>query len=286
MAIMIKQVVSAVSYMHKRLFLHRDIKLENLLFQSDDPDNWTVKVIDFGLSKKYAQVLPIRSRAVGTMYSMAPEALEGVFTEKVDLWSVGVVTYLLISGDRPFRGKTPEEMTSTILKGDFAFHSPVWENRSPECKEFISSLLQKDPTRRPDAETSLKHPWLLMHTNTLQSPVTEEVLESIRERLVSYCDESSSNFKRLALNVMAKQLSSDELQDARDAFQQIDEGNNGYITRNELTKVLRIGSNGKYYSDDEIESIFSKLVSKMSPSASLFTCHVWRRGLITSFYRM
>lgn len=256
--VIIRQVLSAVGYMHNRKQVHRDIKVENILFQSDDPDDWSVKLIDFGLSAKYATLVPVRSKAVGTVYSMSPEALDGVFSAKVDLWSIGVVTYLLISGDRPFRGKTPQEMASNIVKQHVAFDSQVWQHRSDECKDFISTLLQKDPELRPSAEVALQHPWLVMHAE--QSSTTEEVLRSVREGLIRY-SEKNGDFKRLALNVMAKRLSSDELRNVREAFLQIDEDNNGYITMDELKKVLRSNNDEKDFSDEDIESIFNKLVS-------------------------
>lgn len=261
-AMIIRQVIYAISYMHKRQCVHKDLKIENILFESDDPDNFTVKLIDFGLAKTYGDSSSSIPDRTGTYYTIAPETLskDGSYTPKVDLWAIGVITYLLISGDRPFRGKTPAEMVQNILHSDLVFDAQVWKRRSPECKAFISSLLQKDPNLRLDAEGALKHPWFLLHADVLKSLATDEVLESVRDSLSHY-SETSSQFKRLALNVVAKQSCSDQLHDVRDAFFRIDEGNDGYIIMEEFKKVFQSSNTKMDYTDDEIEAIFHKLVS-------------------------
>jgi len=246
--------------MHNRKVIHKDVKLENILFETDDPKDWTVQLIDFGLSKKYVRQSELYRERGGTLYTMSPEALDGVYTTKLDVWSVGVVAYLLISGDRPFRGKTPQEMVTNILEGELVFDAQVWKRRSPECKDFISLLLQKDADLRPDAEAALNHSWFLKHVDDLRSSTSEEVLASVRERLIHF-SEHTGDFKRLALNVMAKRSGAKELHDVRDAFLRIDEGNDGVITMDEFKKVLCVGNSTKDYSDEEIESIFRKLVS-------------------------
>lgn len=112
-AIITRQVLSAVAYMHKQQCLHKDVKVENVVFQTEDPNDWRIKLIDFGLARRYAKESDLYREKGGTLYTMSPEALSaGVYTAKVDVWSVGVVLYLLISGDRPFRGETPQEMVS------------------------------------------------------------------------------------------------------------------------------------------------------------------------------
>ena len=259
-AIIIRQVLSAVSYMHHRNYVHRDLKIENILFQSEDPQDWRVKIIDFGLSVTYAQSYSLREMA-GTLYTVAPETLkEGTYSDKNDVWAVGVIAYLLISGDRPFRGDTPKEMARNIQNAELVFDSPVWERRTPECTEFISMMLEKNPRLRPDAEAALKSPWLLQHEDESHASATEAVLESIRESLIRYSEQN--DFRRLALNVMAKRLSSDDLKEVRDVFLHIDKGNDGHLTMEELKRALQGGDAAeKYVSDAEIESIFRKLVS-------------------------
>lgn len=151
-------------------------------------------------------------------------------------------------------------MATNILQRELVFDSLVWERRSPECKEFISSLLERNPDLRPDAEVALKHPWFLNHEDETHSSAMEAVLESIYESLIRYA--GRNDFRRLTLNVMAKRLSSDELREVRDVFLHIDEGNDGHLTMEELKRAFKRGNKAeKGISDEEIESIFRKLVS-------------------------
>jgi serine/threonine protein kinase len=151
-------------------------------------------------------------------------------------------------------------MARNILKAKLVFDSPVWERRSPECKEFITMLLERDTKLRPNAEAAFKSPWLLQHKDESHSSATEAILESIRESLIRYSEQN--DFRRLALNVMAKRLNSDDVKEVRDVFLHIDEGNDGHLTLEDLKKALRRGDAAeKHVSDVEIESIFRKLVS-------------------------
>jgi Ca2+-binding EF-hand superfamily protein len=121
-------------------------------------------------------------------------------------------------------------------------------------------LLERDTKLRPNAEAAFKSPWLLQHKDESHSSATEAILESIRESLIRYSEQN--DFRRLALNVMAKRLNSDDVKEVRDVFLHIDEGNDGHLTLEDLKKALRRGDAAeKHVSDVEIESIFRKLVS-------------------------
>ena len=93
------KILSAILYMHEKNITHRDLKFENIMFENDSP-NAEIKVIDFGLSKKYRAQNEIMTHRVGTIYTMAPEVINGKYTSKADLWSVGVITYMLLSGEK------------------------------------------------------------------------------------------------------------------------------------------------------------------------------------------
>jgi serine/threonine protein kinase len=102
-----KQILLAVSYMHDRHVTHRDLKLENILFENGNPEA-CIKVIDFGLSKRYNSSNNILTERVGTLYSMSPETMKGIYTSQADLWSIGVIAYTLLSGgEKPFQAQTP-----------------------------------------------------------------------------------------------------------------------------------------------------------------------------------
>ena len=173
-------------------------------------------------------------------------------------------------------------MVKSVLHEDLVFDDQIWKRRSPECKEFISSLLQKDPNLRFDVDMALKHPWISKHTDDLDLSTSVEALESVRESLMRY-SENTSDFKRLALNVVAKRFSSDELYKVRDAFLRIDEGNDGHITSEEFKNAFRSNKTGTAFSDEEIESIFRKLVSTWYLSITILLIIT---EFVASFVRM
>jgi Serine/threonine protein kinase len=152
----ITQLLSAVAHMHARGFTHRDIKFENIIFESTHPDA-EIKLIDFGL----AQDIDVMVECCGTTYTMAREVLtlKG-YTNKVDIWSVGVIVYMMLSLTKPFYGRNKMIITNKIMKGDFRYYSPRWENVSSGAKNFIEALIEKEPDIRLSAVKALDHCWL------------------------------------------------------------------------------------------------------------------------------
>ena len=98
-----KQILCSVRYIHSKGIIHRDLKLENFLFSSKDPETSELKMIDFGLSKHFFQG-EVQNEAVGTPYTVAPEVITGAYDERCDVWAIGVIAFLLLSGDPPFGG--------------------------------------------------------------------------------------------------------------------------------------------------------------------------------------
>eukprot|EP00536_Pseudo-nitzschia_multiseries_P004935 jgi/Psemu1/189340/e_gw1.87.66.1 len=153
----IKNILSAIRYCHdEKKIVHRDLKPANFLL-TDKTDNAQVKVIDFGLSRYSANRMESQ---VGTIYYVAPEVLLGEYTEKADIWSIGVVTYVLLCGFPPFNAGS-EGLTYTLVeKGVATFPSPAWDRISPEAVRFVKRLLEKDPDARPSAADALGDRWL------------------------------------------------------------------------------------------------------------------------------
>lgn len=164
-AILINQIVSSVQYIHAQGIAHRDMKLENFLFTEADSENSEpqLKMIDFGLSRHMKQGEK-RQDAVGTPYTVAPEVIKGSYTEICDIWGIGVIAYLLLSGRPPFGGCSNEPMNEVgekILNGHYKFEPlEIWDNVSKEAKDFISSLLEVDPANRPTSRQLMRNPWL------------------------------------------------------------------------------------------------------------------------------
>jgi len=154
----IQKILSAVEYLHAIGIAHRDLKPENLLLKSDDDTE--VMLSDFGLSKIIGADTMMQT-ACGTPYYVAPEVLSAVgYGPEVDLWSVGVISYLLLCGFPPFYGESLPEVFEQIMKAEYEFPEPYWNDISKEAKDFINKLLLVDPTKRSNATQALRHPWI------------------------------------------------------------------------------------------------------------------------------
>ena len=155
-----KIVLEAVRYCHQNHVAHRDLKPENLLLQSD-VDDTTVKIADFGFAKKVHKPNSLTTQC-GTPGYVAPEILEGTaYDERADMWSVGVILYILLGGYPPFIESTQRDLFRKIRKGEYEFHEEYWGTVSAEAKELISSLLTVSCAKRLTAEQALQNAWIL-----------------------------------------------------------------------------------------------------------------------------
>ncbi|XP_063434507.1 calcium/calmodulin-dependent protein kinase type IV-like [Mytilus trossulus] len=155
----VKQMLIAVQYLHQNGVVHRDLKPENLLYEDLREDS-ALKVADFGLSKILDHEVQMNT-VCGTPGYCAPEVLAGKkYTPAVDIWSCGVITYILLCGYEPFYEESEREVYKRILKGDYHFDSPFWDSISWNAKDLISKMLQLDPKKRITADQALQHPWV------------------------------------------------------------------------------------------------------------------------------
>ncbi|CAO3614063.1 unnamed protein product [Cunninghamella echinulata] len=171
--------------MNMTQIIHRDIKPENLLFQTTD-ENANLMITDFGLSKILKNHDDILTTACGTPGYVAPEVLlQKGYGRPVDLWSVGVITFILLAGYTPFYGSDQAELFSSILKGEYSFDEEYWGDISDSAKNFIDGLLAYKPEKRLTAEEALSHPWITQSPEN-GSASQSNLMLNIRKGLTSF----------------------------------------------------------------------------------------------------
>ncbi|XP_020223461.1 CDPK-related kinase 1 [Cajanus cajan] len=226
------QILSVVAFCHLQGVVHRDLKPENFLFTSKD-ENSTLKAIDFGLSD-YVKPDERLNDIVGSAYYVAPEVLHRSYGTEADMWSIGVIAYILLCGSRPFWARTESGIFRAVLKADPSFDEAPWPSLSTDAKDFVKRLLNKDYRKRLTAAQALSHPWLVNHHDDMRIP-----LDMIIHKLVKayIC---SSSLRKSALGALAKTLTVTQLAYLRDQFTLLGPNKSGLISmQNFKTAILR-----------------------------------------------
>lgn len=236
---------------------HRDLKLENFIFTTHDPDR-EIKLIDFGYSKAYLQDRHMHE-IVGTSYYIAPEVLNADYTAKSDLWSLGVLVFMMLSGRVPFPGQSDEDIQNRVKIGQFTFKNNRWKDVSTQAKDFICRLLVMNPDERFGAEQALKHPWIvgseLADSDAAKLPEHDEPVDQhLVQHLKHY--RSFNRLKKAALMAIAFGMSENEIDGLKQAFVAFDTQQNGTVSLAEFRQVMmRTGQ----LSENEIETLFADL---------------------------
>ncbi|CAG9322057.1 unnamed protein product [Blepharisma stoltei] len=246
--LMIK-ILRAVNHLHKINICHRDLKPENFMFDSKDHDA-ELKLIDFGLSQKFGSNSKSMTSIVGTPYYVAPEVLKGSYGFMCDMWSVGVIMFMLLCGDHPFVGKDKEELYSHILQGSYEFKSVHWRGVSSQAKDLIRKMLALEPKNRITAEEALCHPWFGF-TETNEIHVSPGIIASLKHFKLS------SSFQKEVLAYFVNELNHDQIKDLKEAFNSLDTHKNGFITLSDFITV--IANSEEHPKTREIEALFWNL---------------------------
>ncbi|XP_037677033.1 calcium/calmodulin-dependent protein kinase type 1B isoform X6 [Choloepus didactylus] len=173
---LVGQVLGAVSYLHSLGIVHRDLKPENLLYATPFEDS-KIMVSDFGLSK--IQAGNMLGTACGTPGYVAPELLEQKpYGKAVDMWALGVISYILLCGYPPFYDESDPELFSQILRASYEFDSPFWDDISESAKDFIRHLLERDPQKRFTCQQALQHLWI-----SGDAAFDKDILGSVSEQI-------------------------------------------------------------------------------------------------------
>ena len=264
-AIIFKQIMSAISYCHNQGICHRDIKLENVLFLTNQK-NSPIKLIDFGLSKyikrrrrfhnkngKNYETMNMRS-IVGSPHYISPEVLKGKYTQKCDIWSAGIVLYVMLVGYFPFDGDTDNDTYNAIKKKQFNFDGDAWRNISNDAKDLIKHMIC-DEDKRYDAERVLNHPWLVKMTPNTKGAVNKINLK----HLLNY--KNCCKFKKFVLTYIATRLKEKDINDLEKIFLEIDENKDGTLSFDEMKKcfIKLIKEKNLQISVKEVEELFNSI---------------------------
>ena len=257
-AIIFKQIISAINYCHKKGIVHRDLKMENVLFV-DKGNNLDIKIIDFGLSQYskfqltslYDLIVGDKTitmfEKVGTAHYVSPEVLKGKYNQKCDIWSAGVILYAMLSGTFPFKGKSDKEIYKSILKRKYEYPDKIWKKISKEAKDLINNMLCKQE-KRFSAEQVLNHKWF----KNLSQNISQEIPSSIILELKNY--KNTNHFKRFILTILASRLNEQEIKELRNTFFNIDINKDGVLSLEEVKISLK-----KFLKENEIEKMFEEI---------------------------
>ena len=233
---LMEQIVSAVVYCHEKGICHRDLKPQNILFYNED-ENSPIKIVDFGISKIYNPSLSSlkeefgdqgskkMTTIVGSMLFLSPEVLKGSYTEKCDVWSLGVILYILLCGYPPFNGSNEKEIAQSISSLKFSFPQSISEN----AKNLISSMLCPEK-KRISSKDILKSKWFKSKLkDKSQITFNYQKLDEFRH---------FSKFKQAVLVIIASRLKTEEFQEISEIFKKINECKTGMISFEDFKKFL------------------------------------------------
>jgi len=238
-----RQMMSAINYCHKNGIVHRDLKPENLLYLNKD-ENSPIKVIDFGMSKRFDSA-HFMSEKVGTAYYISPEVLKGKYDEKCDIWSAGVILYIIICGYPCFNGDDDDEIFAAIQKGKIYFPSPEWDNISNDVKDLIKKMCTS-PEKRLTAEQVLNETWVKDN-----APNSTQILLPMKpDGLKNYAN--SNKLRKAVLTYIASRLSEEDIKKIKEVFQSIDVDNDGKLSFEEMKKAISLTDGIKIEFDEKI----------------------------------
>ena len=255
-AIIIKSIFQGIAYCHSLGIIHRDIKPENILVPKGNAnvDYTLLKIIDFGASvlMKGGKKMSFR---FGTPYYIAPEVLQQSYDEKCDVWSIGVILYLLLTGNPPFDGDSDDEIWKKIISEEINYSSSKLKSLSKEAKDFLKKLLVKNPDKRLSAAEALEHVWITKYAP--HTKVNRVFSRKIYNNLKNF--EEKSQFSAAVVTFITNyMMNDDELKLLKKLFFELDVKGKGVITKEDLFRGMDESFDHKI-TKEEVDKIFSKI---------------------------
>ncbi|KAF8396275.1 hypothetical protein HHK36_017890 [Tetracentron sinense] len=215
------QILSVAAFCHLQGVVHRDLKPENFLFSSKD-DESPLKLIDFGLSD-FVKPDERLNDIVGSAYYVAPEVLHRSYGTEADMWSIGVIAYILLCGTRPFWARTESGIFRAVMKAEPSFEEAPWPSLSSDARDFVKRLVNKDYRKRLTAAQALCHPWLANYQDT-KIPLDMIIYKLVKAYICS------SSLRKLALAALANTLTVVQLAYLQDQFTLLGPNKSGFIS--------------------------------------------------------
>lgn len=238
----VRQILMALIYLHSNNIIHRDLKLENIVFKRNSSN--FVKLIDFGSSKQVNYYRELNSEVIGTTLYMSPEVLSMRYNHKYDIWSLGVILFVLLSGSFPFTGKNKEELKKAIMTKKLTFPDDEWKGVSYEAKDLIKKMLNKNPELRLGADECLTHPWFSELKTDINKNQEKVVLKSYNYAYQNVMKQS------LIIYMMVQFDFHDKISKYLSLFYDIDQNSNGIIESQEFYQMM-VSVKGKEIADKE-----------------------------------
>ena len=233
-AYIMRQILSALNYLHSFGIVHRDIKPENMLVEkSSDKDLINIKLIDFGTSNYVTEKKNLTLK-VGSPYYIAPEVLKKNYNKKCDIWSAGIILYIMLIGKLPFHGKNTEELFNNIKKGVFDKTCEEWNSISNDAKDLILKMLEYNPEKRFSAQECLDHTWIKTLAKNTKSNLVPGVLKNI------YNLNAREKLQQATIAYIVHNLNSNkEIEELKKVFQTMDLNNDGMLNYNEIKTAFQ-----------------------------------------------
>lgn len=247
-----RQLLSAVNYIHLNSIVHRDLKPENILLDLKKQN--IIKIIDWGTARFYEKDKKM-NRISGTPYYIAPEVLNEKYDEKCDIWSCGVIMYILLCGYPPFNAETDQEILNKIKLGKFSFPDEEWENVSPDAKDLIGRMLAFSPNERYSASECLNHKWLSEHSikNNVDKTFSIKCLTNMKKF------HAERKLQQAALTYIVNHLmTKEDRNELLDLFRQFDTNGDGVLSKHEVMEGYKA-----YLGDVEAEKEAERIMQEV-----------------------